>query len=217
MSQWLKQGSYIGGTPYINNQSDSTDTAATDVFGLNSSFGGGLVAGSYLQLNDSEAKGFSLTSIGTLFRGIYQRVRLSASASALKYGNLLFWDTTANVNQYQVTNIEGAPNLTAGIYLGAATGNAGALAPGNWGWIQVAGRASVFFTAGLNNGVPLAGDSVYQALKGAGANNAAADDLVIATTFAPSLQARFLGVAVTAPASNTVSLVDLRNIFPVNI
>ena len=54
--------------------------------------------------SDASALKDSLTSVGTLYNGVYQLVKFNATVSR---GQLVFWDTLANngVSQFLVTKI----------------------------------------------------------------------------------------------------------------
>ena len=154
------------------------------------------------------------TDIGTLYGGVYQYVRFrSADVTAAARGLIYLWDTTVDEDLYQVSNLEtiggtaGSQTCSfrAGICLNAVTA-------AYYGWIQVAGKASVDFRAVLT-GVAADGCSVYQAGAGAGADNATADvlDGVGANpTFdqVAQMQRRYLGQAEGIPTAGAISVIN---------
>lgn len=92
--------------------------------------------------NNASALLDSKTSVGTLFMGVYQLVKFT---TAVTRGTLVFWDTLANngLADYEVTNTSTAATcFRAGVSLFTD-----AAATGKFGYIQVAGLASVQFAA----------------------------------------------------------------------
>jgi hypothetical protein len=97
----------------------------------------------------------SKTSVGTLFQGVYQLVKFSG---AMLRGQLVFWDTLANngLADFEVTHsVTAATCFRAGVSLFTDAG-----ATGKFGWIQVAGLASMQFA---NAAVGTIGLGVIQA------------------------------------------------------
>lgn len=100
----------------------------------------------------------SKTSVGTLHQGVYQLVKFAASLTAtggnIQRGELVFWDTLANngLNTFTVTNTPTATTcFRAGVVINAST--AVANAQGKFGWIQVAGLASMRYRAAVTSAV----------------------------------------------------------------
>ena len=207
MSNFFKAGFFVGGAALLNDVNDSVVTGAPDALGLGFDYGGGARAGDMAVLNDAEALALSDTGVGTLFGGMYQRVKFSASITTLKRGQIVFWDLSSGALNHQVTNVEATgAGLTAGVVINK---NAGVTA-GNWAWIQRAGIATVLYRATLSNtGTPAAGNSVFIALAGAGADNATFDDLggiaPVTLNFA-----KFAGIAIDAPVGGSLKKVLLR-------
>lgn len=147
---------------------------------------------------------------GTLYGGIYKYVRFASGATASPaVGLIAFWDISVAEDLYQVTNDEsGTPgaNLIAGITINAVT-------KGNYGFIQVAGKATVQFRTTLTS-VAGIGSGVVAAGAGAGADVATADVLEGAgnPTFAQmsNFSKRWLGVAETAPTNGGLKIVNLQ-------
>jgi hypothetical protein len=157
----------------------------------------GLLAGS-----NPESTALSLTSTGTLYGGVYQYVQFKSGSTAANIrGGVLFWSDIAN---FVVT-----PDVTlatqgqiAGIGLFANT-------KGNYGYIQVAGLASILFKSSITKGTPAAGDLVIVD-QGGGTPTARGDILADATSITSPILKSVLGVAfVDVPSNATVSRVLL--------
>lgn len=204
MSEFLKSADFMGGTPYLNNQNDSTAEAQTDVYGLGFRYGGGLNGGDYFRLTDTEALALSLTTTGTLKGGVYRRVRVAGGT--FKRGQIVFWDLTASVPYAQVTNTEPTGvSLIAGVIINAdasPTAN-------NWAWIQTEGWATCLFRGTITKAGAI-GDAIYAAAQGAGADNATVDNLADATTLTSVQLRHFVGIAIEAPANGGLKLVQLK-------
>ncbi|HEX6826173.1 MAG TPA: hypothetical protein VF077_07635 [Nitrospiraceae bacterium] len=107
-----------------------------------SSFAGGIVqsyaglVGGRLVLDGKEAAKLSDTSVGTLYGGIYQYVRLAPGsvASAVR-GQAAYW---SDREAYVVTADQSATNAAkfAGVFLNTIT-------KGNYGFVQVVGKATL--------------------------------------------------------------------------
>lgn len=152
-------------------------------------------------IDDDTALKLSLSATGTLYGGIYQMVRLSSAALLATRGKVVFWDPSVSYDLFQVTTDETDVSLKAGILLNTIT-------VGNYGFIQVAGRASVLFRAVLT-AAGAVGSPVWEAAQGAGADNCCADVLPSGDPVAVGQMPLYLGVAVTAPANASIKIVDL--------
>src|SRR6202167_4186916 len=98
------------------------------------------------------------SSSPTLYGGIYQYVQFKLTATQpAAPGLIAFWGTDTT---YIVTNDEptGVSDI-AGICLNAVT-------KGNYGWIQIAGKASVLFRTTTTKATPAIGDLVVAAAIG---------------------------------------------------
>lgn len=139
---------------------------------------------------------------GTLFGGVYQYVQLAAGSTAIVAGMLLWWDLSVAENLYRVTAVEPtAGGCFAGIALNVIT-------PGNFGFIQTDGRATVKFRATVA-GTKAIGAVVIMALAGAGVDNALADTATDATSVSATILKKVIGQAETAPADATSSVIRL--------
>jgi hypothetical protein len=132
--------------------------------------GGNLVLGDYFDLTTAEAKQLSNTTTGTLYAGRYRWVQVDSAATAanVKTGTvgLLLSNASMNIVTSYDKGIGGA--VTAGISRAVVFLNA--ITPGNCGFVQELGLASVLFggTASGNAGAP-----VYAAATGVGSSSSA--------------------------------------------
>ena len=109
------------------------------------------------------------STTGTLFGGVYQYVRFATGATAAPARGLVaFWDTSVAENLYQVTNDE---NVGSSCIAGATLN---AVAKGNFGWIQVSGKATFKARAAFTI-ASAAGQVCVAAYAGAGADVATTD------------------------------------------
>lgn len=203
MSEFLKQAEYLGGTPYLNNQNDSTSGAQTDVYGLGFRYGGGLNNADYIRCDDSEASVLSLSTVGTLYGGTYRRLKIGGGT--FKRGQLLFWDFS-NATYAFVTNTEPTGvSLIAGVFINADAG----VTANNYAWVQTEGEATCLYRATVTKAGAV-GDAVYAAAQGAGADNATVDNLADATTLTSVQLRHFVGIAIEAPANGALKKVMLH-------
>jgi hypothetical protein len=161
----------------------------------------GMVGGMYY-LTEAEAAARYGSQTVPLYGGIYQYVQvLSTAVAAPAVGQICFWNSATNAQSYIVTSDATAANASrwAGIFLGSIT-------QGNYGWIQIAGIATVLFGT-CTKATPADGDLVY--VNATPSNKA--DVLADATTLTPPALKLKLGKAIGAPNSTTKSLVLLEN------
>ena len=162
-------------------------------------YGGQL--GAKLSLDTGEASNASDPAASTLFAGVYQYVQFASGSTASNArGQIVFWLTAAS---YIVTpDVTAATQgLIAGITLATIT-------KGNYGWIQIQGRASVKFKSSITKATPAAGDLVVVD-QGGGTPTDTADVLADATNLTSPITKSILGVADVAPVGGTVTAVDL--------
>jgi len=188
--------SVIAGQPAFGNS--STVSKAAGQLGMS------------ITLDDNNV--FADTSIGTVYGGTFQYVRLSSGSAEPARGQIVFWDVSVAVNLYQVTTLEtgtvpGA-QFMAGIVLNPDW------TPGNYSYIQKLGLVSVKFRAALSAAPAGVGAAVYAAAAGAGVDNGLADVIASAdpTDFSDvSLMAnRYLGTAWQLPTNGGTTLVFLN-------
>lgn len=164
----------------------------------------GLV-GAIITLDEAQANALSDTTVGTLHAGMYQYVRFLDAPTAR--GQLVFWSA---MGTFTVTGIAAAANLgkVAGVVITAAT----LPAAGNYGFIQIAGRASVLFSAAITKVGVADGDLVVVDQTPANTCDVLAD----ATGLTSPLEKSIVGVANALPVAGAVSEVVLRG-FPPHI
>lgn len=156
--------------------------------------------GGVLDLDAVQAAIMSAGSAGTatLFEGQYQYVQFLGSATlAPALGIPVFWSDRAN---YVVTTDVVATNVgvMAGVCVFACT-------KGNWGFIQVSGRATCQFRASLTK-VAVLGDLVVITQTPA----ATFDVLADATTLTSPILKTVVGVATVVPANAGLTAVDIK-------
>lgn len=160
--------------------------------------------GSTLVVDDGGALKYSNTTIGTLRNGVYQLVKFSGAATQ---GQLVYWDTNAN-NGFADFEVTGTATATtcfkAGIALYDVTSTQ--VTNGAYGWIQVAGLASVKFGS-VTSGV--IGNLVLATSLTAGTADAIADATAAGVSTAGDFK-RLIGIAYEQPVSNTTKLVALN-------
>ncbi len=147
--------------------------------------------------------------MGVLYGGIYKYVRFRSGMKALPgRGLLAFWDTSVDENQYQVTCDELiGSSPTAGIVLNNVN-------PGNYGWIQIAGKATVKTRSKLTQS-GASGQVCLAAYAGQGPDVATVDNVgpggltPNAADVARAMRA-FLGVYEGSPANASLEIVQLR-------
>lgn len=151
----------------------------------------GLLGQTVVASNWQALKVSDTVNVGTLYMGVYQLVKFG---SAIVRGNLVFWDTLANngLNDFEVVGTVSATTVfRAGVAL-----RTDASATGKYGWIQVAGLATMHFQDAVTSNV--IGDLIIQS----SLTTATVDSIADAgTTFATNGGAKlFVGTAYELPA-----------------
>lgn len=149
----------------------------------------------------------SKLSVGTLFEGVYQLVKFS---SAVTRGQLLFWDTLANngIPNFLVTNVAAAAAcFRAGVCLFTD-----AAATGKFGYIQVAGLASMLYA---NSAPGPIGSLVIQAtaadtpLLTVNTVNTWADATILTGVAGGTFMKSHVGLAYETPVQNAIARVTM--------
>jgi hypothetical protein len=190
---------------YLNDVND-TVAGGVPVSGLPSGapqpFSSQSIPGDRIVLDDATAAALSDPAIGTLFGGVYMYVgTLAAPTQAPVRGRIAFWRSNelpgGATQAYTCTSdanpTTAIPSYIAGVFINAVTS-------GNWGWIQVAGTASVAFDSALTasaQGIPVSAK--------VSASLASTADAGVALTI--TTLAFQLGVAIGSPISSTISSV----------
>lgn len=166
--------------------------------------------GKRLVLTAAMAAKLSDTAVGTLYEGIYQYVKFSGGAGAR--GGLVYWNVGTSISisngpyeNYDVTPTPAAtgqiPWPIAGVALNTVTS-------GNYGYIQIAGKASVKFRNPITNG----NGAINVLALANGVLDGTADILNAASPINMNLANLVLGITLQTPSNNTISLVDLWNL-----
>lgn len=157
--------------------------------------------GAMLDLDHETALALSLTSVGTLYGGVYQYVQTKTGSTATPARGLAaYWASHDDIEDYIVTpDPPSSPyGCFAGVYIDAQT-------KGRYCWIQRSGLASCLFQAtALTRATPAAQSMVFVT------NNAATfDQEEDATNVTVALLAKHVGIAAEAPVAGAISLVEL--------
>lgn len=166
--------------------------------------------GKRIILSDAEAAAFSLTTTGTLFGGAYQLVQVDTGATGANIGvgkaaYLLDTATGGAANSgsqgYVVTDSANAlaTNLGVGVFLNTIT-------PGNFGFIQMSGKATVLYTAAPASLV--AGCAVV--FKGVTAGTF--DTILDATAITGALMSAWVGNSIQAPVANQLKTIMMKTL-----
>ena len=167
------------------------------------------IPGDRIVLDDISAAAVSDTTVGTLYGGVYMYVgTLSTATAAPARGSIAFWRTNelpGGATQGYIATSDAQPTTAipgyiAGVFINAVT-------KGNYGWIQVAGTASVLYDSSLT---AAAQASTVSAKVSAGVASTADSGVALTTT----TLAFVLGVSIGSPISSTVSSVIItRGLF----
>lgn len=180
----------------LNACNDTSPTGLTDPRTGNPYFGGGLNLGDFFDLTEAEANALSYTTLPAvqLHAGRYRRVQVDsgATASNVKVGTVGLMGSGQQPQLNRVTSYDkGIVGAHVVIFLNAIT-------PGNFGFVQELGIASVLMGATLQKAAPATGDVIVSTTLGVG------QDLT-----AQTVDKELLGIALTAPSPNTQGLVIL--------
>jgi hypothetical protein len=140
----------------------------------------------------------SKLSVGTLYAGVYQLVKLNSSVLR---GQVCYWDTLANngLNDFEVTTTVTAPAIfKAGIAICDGTN-------GEFVWIQIAGLASVLYRAAVTSAV--LGNLVITTSATAADCDALADAGAFSTALAMK---QLVGTAYELPVNSSIRRVSLN-------
>jgi hypothetical protein len=162
--------------------------------------------GKRLCIADIDGPDWSLASIGTLFGGIYQLVLVDSGATAANIftgAAAYFLDTqtgggaNSGSNNYVVTDSAHAvsPGDVCGVFLNPIT-------PGQWGFIQISGKATVKYTAAVTSA------SQSASTVSGGATAGTFDNIIAAITgiTLPTV----VGTPIAVPANGALGTVFLR-------
>src|SRR5580765_2015479 len=153
--------------------------------------------GDRIVLDDAGALALSDTTVGTLYGGVYMYVgTLSTATASPARGTCAFWRSS----DVQPNTL--LPAYIAGVFINPTTssGTGVALTKGNFGWIQVAGTASVLFDNTLTSTALAA--TVSTKVSATTASTFDAGQALTTVTLA-----NVLGVAIGTPVISTISSV----------
>ena len=162
----------------------ANDTAASGMADQYTGFpynAGGLNLGEYFDLTSQEAFRNCKPSVGVLYCGRYRRIQVDSGATAanVKTGTIGVLASQAAASQ-DIGNIGGAlpvsMNVVTSFDKGIGPANTlirpvvflNSITPGNFGYVQELGVASVLARATLTNATPLQGDVIQVQSGGAG-------------------------------------------------
>jgi hypothetical protein len=158
------------------------------------------IPGDRIVLDDATALALSDTAIGTLFGGVYQYVQFKTTTRAAVRGGIVFNKLADIGTAYTVYGdadpSTAVPTHIAGILINVLTAN-------NYGWIQVAGAASILFDSAT---LTANADGNWVTAKVSATTASTADVGAVAGVVT---LAALLGVAYGLPTSAVVSTVML--------
>ncbi len=158
-------------------------------------FAGGLNEGDFFDLTESEANNLSYTTTGTLHAGRYRRVVVDsgATASNVKTGAIGLMVAGAQPKLNRVTSYDkGIVGAHPVVFLNAIT-------PGNYGFVQEGGIATVLCGATITKSGPATGDLLNSTTLGV------VDDPTI-QEFVPAS----IGIALAPPNPATLIICQLN-------
>jgi hypothetical protein len=180
------------------------DTSASGMTDLRTSLpvnAGGLNLGDYFDVTMKEALSLSYTANGTLYAGRYRRVQVDSGATAanVKQGTIGLMPSPAAIGIDIGGKLPLSMNVVTSYDQGLATSLRpvvflNTITPGNFGFVQELGVATVLAKASIANGSNAIGDIIISSTSGL------VDDPSSQTTFSKLL----LGIAVDLPVSSTL-------------
>jgi hypothetical protein len=160
------------------------------------------IPGDRIVLDDVTAALVSDATVGTLFGGVYMYVgTLAAATAAPVRGAIAFWrsnELPGGTTQAYTATSDAQPTAAIPAYIAGVFINA--LTKGNFGWIQVAGVASVLFDFSLT----ASATATTVSAKVSPTTASAADAGVAISTTTLSF---VLGVAIGSPITSSISTV----------
>jgi hypothetical protein len=135
--------------------------------------------------------------IGLLYSGVYQKVKLSSTSSAVVPGQVVFWNESDTTDPYAVTGTysAGVDNYIAGWVIDPGMNTT----TGPYAWIQVNGKVRALFTTVSSGAI---GDAVFLTASSNTLSDPAQGSAPTNASFASHA-----GIALTAPVALATSLV----------
>ncbi len=201
---------------FINTVNDAVDGDATATQYINAGYSAGQL-GKIFAFDDTNIQQIQQPSVGVVFGGLFQYVKLAANAGAVTPGQLLFWNlpdflsgATPLFNIYEVTTNEVPSGTDSAMQIAGVCLNS-TWTPGNFAFVQIWGRVFVKFRAALTSAGAINGP-VYAAAAG-GADMGYADVINSAnpTLFSDVqlLQGRYLGRQIVAATNGGLTQVSM--------
>jgi hypothetical protein len=198
---------------WLNDVNDATSGGAlvSVPTGVQSPQSSATQPGDRIVVDDAGALALSDTTVGTLYGGVYMYVgTLATSTASPARGTGAFWrisDLPGGATQSYTVTADVQPNTLlpayiAGVFINPTTssGSGVALTKGNFGWIQVAGTASVLF----DNTLTATALAATVSSKVSATTASTFDAGVVLSTVT---LANVLGVAIGTPVISTISSV----------
>ena len=182
-------------TGLLNTVNDSVIANQSGITGA-SKFGGQL--GKTLWVSSEQIAQMYSSTIGTLYAGAYQYVKLAAAQTIVR-GDLLYWDQSAAANTFTVTKAVDTTTLNYQSFAGFALN---VITAGRYGFIQIAGIASGLYVASIT-GTKAIGRGVMGSVATAGRVD------VIDAAITGVTQNNFLGWAVSLPTDGSIGQIQL--------
>ena len=195
MSAWTSP-IIIVSTGLLNTVNDSVIGNQEGISGY-SKFAGQL--GKILWVSSEQIAQMYSSTIGTLYAGAYQYVKLAASQT-IAVGDLLYWDQGAADTSFTVTKAVNTTTLNYASFAGFALN---VITAGNYGFIQMAGKATGRYVASVT-GTKQVGAQVMASVVTAGRVD------VIDAAVTGLTQNNCLGWAETLPADGALGTIQLN-------
>lgn len=195
MSAW-ESPIIIVSTGLLNTDNDSIIGNQEGISGY-SKFGGQL--GKILWVSSEQIAQMYSSTIGTLYAGAYQYVQLAASQT-IAVGDLLYWDQGAADTAFKVTKAVGTTTKNYASIAGFALN---VITAGNYGFIQIAGKATGRYVASVT-GTKQVGAQVMASVVTAGRVD------VIDAAVTGLTQPNFIGWAEALPADGALGTIQLN-------
>lgn len=203
----------------INSCNDASASGFTDLRTGLPVNAGGLNLGDYFDLTNQEAQRASYTTNGLLYAGRYRRVQVDSGATAanVKTGTIGLMPSLAAIGQ-DIGKIGGVnpPSMNVVTSWDQSIGGGGkavrpvvflnAITPGNFGFVQELGVASVLGKNGLTAATPAIGDVII------GTTGGLADDPTQSTPLTYALYSALIGIAVDIPFPNVTFRILLDSV-----
>lgn len=183
-------------TGLLNTVNDDVIANQAGISGV-SKFGGQL--GKTLWVSSEQISQMFDSTVGTLYAGAYQYVLFASDVGAIAAGQLVYWDETAADTTFTVTDDVDSTTLNYESFAGFALN---AVSAGNYGFIQIAGKATGRYVASIT-GTKATGRPVMGSIATSGRVD------VIDAAVTGATQNNFLGWAITLPADGALGTIQL--------